>query len=80
MNDEDIIQRIQPIFSDVFDETNPTVHADLTSTDVPEWDSLSHVLLIAEIEKAYGFRFSSSEIESLQRVGDLVRVIAKKAG
>ena len=80
MNNETIIERLQPVFSDVFDDTKPVVSADLTSADVPEWDSLSHVMLVAAVEKEFGFRFSSGEIETLQRVGDLIQLIAEKSG
>lgn len=78
---DDVIARIVPLMEDVFDE-DALVYADnLTAADVAEWDSLSHVRFIVAIERAFGVRFATSEIEHFKNVGDLVTAItAKTAG
>jgi acyl carrier protein len=51
---------------------------DMKADDVAEWDSLTHIRLVASIEKQFGVRFSASEVGILRDVGDLVALIGKK--
>ncbi len=52
----------------------------MTADDISEWDSLSHVRLMLEVAKAFGVRFSASEVSSMNNVGDLQALIAAKGG
>lgn len=45
---------------------------------VPGWDSLSHVLILAAIEKEYRIRFKTAEILQLINLGDLQALINSK--
>ena len=49
-----------------------------TADDVEEWDSLSHVQLVAAMEEAFGIEFKSREILSWENIGDLIDSIEKK--
>lgn len=42
------------------------------------WDSLTNMLLISEVEKAFGVRFTFRDIVKLKDVGDLCRAIITK--
>ncbi len=46
-----------------------------TARDIAEWDSLSHVLMLAAVEKQFGMKFTASEIQRMQNVGDLIALI-----
>ena len=50
-----------------------------TAADVPEWDSLRHMLIIAEIEDRCGITFISAEMEAPRCVGDLIALVERKA-
>lgn len=50
-----------------------------TATDVPGWDSLAHVTILAKVEKRFGVRLSLAEIRGLKTVDDLVRVVTLKS-
>jgi acyl carrier protein len=65
--------------SDLFDRDDLNISEATTAEDVEEWDSLHHIRLLVAIEKRYKIRFSPLEIESLQNVGDLVRMIDHKS-
>ena len=45
---------------------------------VPGWDSLSHLGILAAIEKEYGIRFKTLEIIKFKNVGDLQAAIDRK--
>ena len=75
----DVLARLEPIFRDLFDEYTGPVHEALTANDVEQWDSLSHVQLIVMIEKAFGIRFTTSDITDLKNLGALADVVIAKA-
>ncbi len=75
---DDILPRVQEIMADTFDLDDLTITRDTSAADVEEWDSLSHIRLVVAIERAFGIKFTNSEIEGLQNVGELVDVIRSK--
>jgi acyl carrier protein len=77
---ETTLSAVREIMEDVFDVDDLNIDDRTTAEDVEEWDSLSHVRLMVAIERRFGIRFKNSEIEALQNVGELVKVIdAKRA-
>jgi len=48
------------------------------ATEVPGWDSLSHVRVITAVEDAFAVRFRSLEVIKLKNVGELQRLVDKK--
>ena len=78
MQVNEVINRFEAIFRDLFDEYTGPVNRVITANDVEQWDSLSHVQLIVMIEKAFGIRFASSEITDLKHLGALADVVAAK--
>lgn len=58
---------------DAFDLT-----AETTADQVPGWDSLSHVRILAAVEREYGVRFSTMEALRLNNVGDLQALADRK--
>ena len=48
--------------------------------DVPGWDSFKQIDIILAVEEKYRIKLNTRELDSLQNVGDLVRVIAARAG
>lgn len=79
MNTDTIFTKLTGIFHDVFDDESIVVTAQLTATDVDEWDSLSHIRLVLAIEKKFGLKFSAAEVGRLKNVGEFVSMIQAKA-
>jgi acyl carrier protein len=76
MTNQEIFEKLNEIFSDVFDE-EITVTAETTSADVEEWDSLTHITLISEVEEAFGFKFAMKDVLGMKNVGEMAQIIAK---
>jgi acyl carrier protein len=72
-----VLNQIQKIFQDVFDDDELIVTPETTAADVEEWDSLMHVTLILEIESHFNVRFSSGEVAGLKSVGDLCALVER---
>ena len=75
---DSIFDRLVVVFRDVFDDDDLEVTRETSAADVENWDSLMHVSLIIAVEKAFGVRFSSSEVAGLQNVGELADLIQAK--
>jgi len=76
----DVLSRLNQVFQDVFDDDELTINSETTAPDVEGWDSLMHVTLVVNVEKAFGVRFSSSEVAGLKNVGELVDLIVRHQG
>lgn len=77
---ESTLETIREIMIDVFDIDDDLAISNATSADdIEEWDSLSHIRLIVAVERNFGIKFTNSEIESLENVGELIALIEAKA-
>lgn len=73
-----IMEKIQDIFRDVFDDEELVIADSTSSDDIEEWDSLSHIQLVVAIEKTFGLKLTSKEILSWEDVGEMVSAIHAK--
>jgi acyl carrier protein len=73
MSQEEILEKLGGVFAQVLNAKGLQLGMDTTAKDVPGWDSLSHVMLVVEIEGAFKKRFKAKEIQTWQSVGDIVR-------
>ena len=76
----ELIKRLTEIFRDVFDDEEMTITPKTTAQDVEGWDSLTHVTLLINVERAFHVKFTSSEVASLNNVGELMDLIHKHSG
>lgn len=76
MNRQEIYEKLNQVFSDVFDE-DIRVSDETTAADIEDWDSLTHITLISEVEDAFGIHFSMNEVLGLKNVGEMVDIIEK---
>ena len=78
MTNEEILQTITMIMREVLEIPNLTVALETSAADVDEWDSMTHLQLIAAIESKHKVRFALGELQALKNVGDMISLIQKK--
>lgn len=78
MDHDTILERVNAVFREVFDDPALAVSPATTAKDVPGWDSIVHITLVIELERQFNVRFGMAEIDRLRNVGDLVGVLASK--
>ena len=80
MNKEEIFTRLNYIFRDIFDDNTISVNENTTAADIEDWDSLTHISLIAAIEDDFGIRFDMKDVLKMKNVGEMADRIAALAG
>ena len=80
MNKEEIFTRLNYIFRDIFDDNTIFVNENTTAADIEDWDSLTHISLIAAIEDDFGIRFDMKDVLKMKNVGEMADRIADLAG
>lgn len=78
MEKQDVVNKLTEIFRKIFSNGNLVLNDSLTAKDVEQWDSLSHMLLISEIESEFGIKFKLKELNQMQNVGDMIRLVSYK--
>ena len=73
-----IVEPLNEIFCEVFDDDEIELTPEMTADDVDGWDSLSHVNLIVTIESRFKIRFNQKELLTFKNVGDLMASIESK--
>lgn len=79
METKKLLETLNGIFRKVLKRDNITLTESTTAHDVEGWDSLTNMVLLTEIEKKFGVRFTFREIVKLKNVGDLCQTILNKA-
>lgn len=79
MSREEAVARLIETMRDVFDVDDLEFRDSMTADDVEGWDSLTHVRFLIAVEKEFGLRFTSGEIDGFKNVGEVVDVIVQRA-
>ena len=56
------------------------VNEDLGIGDIPEWDSLAHVMLLSRIEEKFGVSLDADQALDLETVEDLIDILKELTG
>ncbi len=80
MQDDAVYAQLTEIFQDVFMRDDLVLRPELTARDVPGWDSFKQIEIIIAVEEKYGIKFHTRDLDSLNNVGDLARVVLAKTG
>lgn len=78
MENTEIKDSLKSIFTDTLGHSSFELEDDTTAKDVDGWDSVTHMMLINEIEKKYDIKFSLMDLMNLENIGSLVRAIRNK--
>ena len=78
MNKEQIIEKFNLIFKEVFEDDNLLINEFTMLKDIPNWESLSHMILIVEIENKFNMVFSSTESIEVISVSQIINLILSK--
>lgn len=78
MDSPAIMDALTGIFHEVLNDDSLKLTPELTAADVAQWDSMSHIMIMASVEMRFGIKFKTAELEQLKNVGELTDLIHKK--
>jgi acyl carrier protein len=78
MEKKNILSEIIHICRETFEDPHLKITEKTTSGDIPKWDSLNHVMLIAAIEKKYNIKFDLDDMLEFDSIGDICEGVYRK--
>lgn len=73
MTEADVIQWLEIVFN----EDPGVLSVDTPRDDVPEWDSLGTLNLMADMDKKFSIVLTDDELEAMNNIGDILLVLRK---
>ena len=78
MNRTEILEKLNEVFHDVFDNNDIVVTEQTNAHDIEEWDSLIHITLISAVEDEFDVSFDMKTVVSMKNVGDMIDAIEEQ--
>lgn len=78
MENNEVSGKLRQIIVSVLKHERFEMRDDLTAADVDGWDSLTHMIIITEIEEAFDIKFKLKELNKLKNMGTLIELIQSK--
>lgn len=75
MTREEVYERLNKVFQDVFDDETIEVDDETTADDVDEWDSFEHINLVVAVEEEFSFKIPMGKVVTMKNVGEMVDII-----
>ena len=70
-------ERLEEILARVLLVDKANINDKMSRKDTEEWDSMAHLMLVSEIESAFGIMMSDDDIMEIDTVGDIKKVLRK---
>lgn len=81
MEEGEIREKVKKAFLTTFSNLREEdFRFDMPGEDIEEWDSLSHMSLVSELESEFGVSMEIDEISEMDSVSNVVKVLKKKLG
>jgi acyl carrier protein len=78
MAETKIYEILAGIFTDVFFRDDISLSETLSAKDVEGWDSFKQIEIVIATEERFAMKFTSAELDNMQKLGDLVRIVAQR--
>jgi acyl carrier protein len=78
MQREEVISQVRTILIKVLKHDRFEMSDELTATMVEGWDSLTHMVIITQIEEDFKIQFKLKELNKLRNMGTLLELIQAK--
>ena len=75
---EEVFERLNKVFQDVFDDDTIEVHDETTADDIDEWDSFEHINLVVAVEDEFSFKIPMGKVVTMKNVGEMVDIILEE--
>ena len=77
MNNNSNEQQVKSIISQVLGVPIDVVEMNMEIGEIPEWDSLHHLMLIKELENFFLIKMDQSDLADCENVADIISMISE---
>jgi len=78
MEKDAIIKKAQTIISRILKNEKFEWKGELTAEEINGWDSLSHMIIITELENEFKIKFKLKELNKLDNLDSIITLIQSK--
>ncbi len=75
MTREEVFERLNKVFQEVFDDEIIKVNDSTTSEDIDDWDSFEHINLIVAVEEEFAIKIPMGKVVTMKNVGEMADII-----
>ncbi len=75
MTREEVFERLNKVFQEVFDDETIKVNDSTTSEDIDDWDSFEHINLIVAVEEEFAIKIPMGKVVTMKNVGEMADII-----
>ena len=75
MTREEVFERLNKVFQEVFDDETIEVNDDTTSEDIDDWDSFELINLIVAVEEEFSIKIPMGKVVTMKNVGEMADII-----
>ncbi len=75
MTREEVYERLNEVFREVFDDNSIEVTDKTVADDVDGWDSFEHINLVVAVEEEFSFKIPMGKVVTMKNVGEMVDII-----
>ena len=76
--EKNLHNEILKIFKKSLELKNKKISKNLNKKNLQEWDSMSNMALISNIEKTFQLKFNADEVLKINSVANLLKIVEKK--
>ncbi|WP_203258674.1 acyl carrier protein [Hyunsoonleella ulvae] len=78
MKKEAILEKVKESFVKILEHDNFTLNETTTANDVNGWESITHMMIITDIEKSFNIKFKLMDLMNMNNIGDLLKTIERE--
>ena len=78
MTKEAILENVNKSFTKILEHSNFELNDNTTANDVDGWESITHMMIITEIENTFNIKFKLMDLMNMDNIGHLITTIKKE--
>ncbi len=75
MSREEILSKVREAFVTILEHDNFKLADETTADDVDGWESVTHMMIITEVEKTFDIKFKLMDLMNMNNIADLLNTI-----
>lgn len=78
MDRKEILSKVTKAVIEIVEHQNFELTETTTANDVDGWESVTHMMIISEIEKEFSIKFKLMDLMNMNNTGDLINSISSE--